>query len=99
MRQEDEWQDSVKKPLPEPGGRGTVSYKGWMKLGGFLGLVAAALIGAAITHDNITGAALLLYPAGVILGLAIAHMTAVRKVERQFGPPPTPKDVYKATRE
>lgn len=76
-----------------------MSYKGRMKLGAFLGLVAAAILGAAITHDNITGAALLLYPAGLILGLVIAHMSAVKKAERDYGAPPTPSDYYKATRE
>jgi len=76
-----------------------LNYKRRMKVGAFLGLVAAAGIGAAITHDNITGPALLLYPAGLIIGLVIAHMTAVKKVEREFGPPPTPSDFYKATRE
>lgn len=76
-----------------------MSYKGRMKLGAFVGLVAAAGIGSAITHDNITGPALLLYPAGLILGLVVAHMTAVKKVERNYGPPPTPSDFYKASRD
>lgn len=70
-----------------------------MKLGAFLGLVAGALIGAAITHDNITGLTLLLYPAGLIIGFVIAHLSAVRKVEREVEPAPTPHDYYKATRE
>lgn len=70
-----------------------------MKLGAFLGLVAAGLLGAAITHDNITGPALLLYPAGLVLGLVIAHLSAARKVEREYGAPPTPSDLYKASKE
>jgi hypothetical protein len=61
--------------------------------------VAAAGIGAAITHDNITGLALLLYPAGLILGLVLAHLSAAKKVERDYSAPPTPSDYYKATRE
>jgi hypothetical protein len=60
-----------------------LNYKRRMKIGAVVGLVAAALIGSAITHDNITGAVLLLYPAGLIAGLVVAHVTAVRKVERQ----------------
>lgn len=76
-----------------------MSYKGRMKLGAFLGLVAAALIGAAITHDNITGLALLLYPAGLVVGLVIAHMSAAKKVERDYGASPTPSDFYKASRD
>jgi hypothetical protein len=76
-----------------------MSYKRRMKIGAFLGLVAAAGIGAAITHDNITGAALLLYPAGLIIGLACAHLSAAKKVEHADGAPPTPSDYYKATRE
>jgi hypothetical protein len=71
-----------------------MSYKRRMQLGAFLGLVVAALIGAAITHDNITGPALLLYPAGLIVGLVIAHMTAVRRVQNSA---PTPRDYFDAT--
>lgn len=76
-----------------------MSYKGRMKLGAFLGLVAAAFVGAAITHDNITGPTLLLYPAGLLIGLVIAHLSAVRRAERDYGPAPTPKDYYKSSRE
>jgi hypothetical protein len=76
-----------------------MNYKRRMKGGAFLGLVAAAILGAALTHDNIHGAVLLIYPAGLIIGLVIAHMTAVRKVERDGDAPPTPQDYYKATRE
>jgi hypothetical protein len=75
-----------------------MNYKRRMKVGAFLGLVAAAILGAALTHDNIHGAVLLIYPAGLIVGLVIAHLTAVRKVERDGGVPPTPQDYFKATR-
>jgi hypothetical protein len=69
-----------------------------MKIGAFLGLVAAALIGAAITHDNITGPVLLLYPAGLILGLVIARLT-IRSQVGGYDSAPTPEDYYRASRE
>lgn len=77
-----------------------MNYKRRMKIGAFLGLIAAAIIGSALTHDNITGAALLLYPAGLIVGLVVAHLTAVRAVTRGYGrAPQTPHDFYKASKE
>lgn len=69
-----------------------------MKIGAFLGLVAAALLGAAITHDNITGPVLLLYPAGLILGIVIARLT-VSAGAGGFGPSPTPEEYYRASQE
>jgi hypothetical protein len=76
-----------------------MNYKRRMRIGGFLGIVAAAVIGSLLTHDSITGTTLLIYPAGLIVGLTVAHLTAVKKVERDYGAPPTPSDYYKATRE
>jgi len=75
-----------------------MNYGRRMKIGGFLGLVAAAILGSALTHDNIHGAVLLIYPAGLIVGLVVAHLTAVRRIERQQGPAPTPRDYFDATR-
>lgn len=69
-----------------------------MKVGAFLGLIAAALIGAAITHDNITGPVLLLYPAGLILGLVIARLT-IRSSADGYGSAPTPENYFQAIRE
>jgi hypothetical protein len=75
-----------------------MSYRRRMKIGAVLGLVAAALLGAAITHDRIVGPALLLYPAGLLVGLAVAHMTAGPKIERSEGPTARPEHYYKASR-
>jgi hypothetical protein len=75
-----------------------MSYKRRMKVGAFLGLVAAAILGSVLTHDNIHGAMLLIYPAGLVIGLVLAHLSAVHRIERQQGPEPTPHDYYKATR-
>ncbi len=76
-----------------------MNYKRRMKIGAFLGLVTAAIVGSAITDDKITGVALLLYPAGLIVGLLLAHVSAMRTIRRQHDPPPTPHDVYQSTRD
>jgi hypothetical protein len=70
-----------------------------MKLGAFFGLGAAALLGAAITHDNIHGVALLLYPAGLVMGLVVAHTTAAGRIRRGDGSTPTPEEYYRASKE
>ena len=75
-----------------------MNYRRRMKVGAFLGLAAAAIAGSAITHDNITGVALLLYPVGLVVGLVLAHVTAVRKAERDVSDGSTPQDYFKATR-
>jgi hypothetical protein len=76
-----------------------LNYTRRLKIGAFVGLVAAALLGSAITHDDITGIALLLYPAGLALGLVIAHLGAARKIGRGVGASSTPSDYYKARRQ
>ena len=75
-----------------------MTYTRRMTLGALLGLVAAAILGAAITHGNIKGGAFLLYPTGLLVGFVVAHMTALWKIRREYGRPPTPRDYYVATR-
>jgi hypothetical protein len=52
------------------------NYGRRMTIGALLGLGAAALVGSLLTHDNITGAALLLYPVALILGPALGWFSA-----------------------
>jgi hypothetical protein len=56
------------------------------RLGGLLGLIAAAGVGSAATHDNITGLWLLLYPVGFSGGVAIARTFSSRSTKSTSNP-------------
>jgi len=59
-----------------------MAYSQRLKFGAVLGLIGAALLGSALIRDNIPAVALLLYPAGVAVGLVIAHLTSGVRLTR-----------------
>ena len=49
------------------------------KLGAFLGLVVAAIVGSVSSHDDITGPWLAIYPAGLLLGVFVVRVVRHRR--------------------
>lgn len=60
------------------------SYKRYVKWGGFLGLIAGGGLASAVTHDSIHGLWLLLWPAGLLIGLLVGHVVGMRAFERVY---------------
>ena len=54
-----------------------MNYGRRLKIGCFLGLIGGAVVGSKLTNDNISGLAWFAHPVGLIVGLGLAHLSAM----------------------
>jgi hypothetical protein len=75
-----------------------INAKRRYKWGAIIGLLAGGMSASVATGDNIHGAWLLLWLAGLLLGLLVAHITVMRSFERAYQAATGlhPWDVYRA---